>query len=371
MSDAREQVGSLVWVGVRGGRPGEEILERDLDACARAGVGGVILFDVDVPAMERLIEGGVETREARARARRNIESPDQVRSLCAHVRARLGDGTMIGIDQEGGRVSRLHEGNGFVLGPSPRELATLAGEARRAALCFQARQVRHAGIDVNLGPCVDVAIETESSIIARQGRSFGDNIEDVVACAHEVIRAHTDAGVGACLKHFPGHGSARGDTHKGFVDITETWDRDRELEVYRRLLDDADDSVGVMVAHVVDRTRDGSPSSLSRACVEGLLRNDLGFDGVVMTDALDMRAITSVCPIEEACVRAIEAGCDVVMDGFNLEPDREDHPSTSIVDALRRAMREGRLSEERIDRSLARLGRYGGALRPSHTQYVS
>jgi beta-N-acetylhexosaminidase len=324
------------------------VLERDLDACALSGVRNVILFDVDVPT------GG----------KRNIESPEQVRALTDHIRERLGADALVCIDQEGGSVSRLNERWGMARGVSASEFARLGPGARRDEAERQAVQLADLGIDVDFSPCVDLEIEAASSIIAGQGRSFGPDAEIVVECAREVIRALGERGVGACLKHFPGHGSARGDTHEGLVDITETARRELELEPYRVLLAEADGTVGVMVAHVMDSNLDPEhPASLSSACVEGLLRGELGFSGVVVTDSLDMRAITNRYGIEEACVRALDAGADMVIDGFNLDPSRGEHPAPAIVRALRDAMAGGRLSEARIAESLGRVERFRGALR--------
>lgn len=356
-------LGRLVCVGVRGARPGERALEEDLEACAASNVRAVILFDVDVPELLRLRASGASEEEALLRAKRNIESPDQVRALTDHIREHLGDDTIICIDQEGGETARLSDRRGFEQGPSAREFAALAPEERRAEAYRQAAQLARAGIDLNFAPCVDLALEPESSIIARRGRSFGDAEDVVVACARDVIRAQMSHGVGSCLKHFPGHGSATGDTHRGMVDVTDTARPELELAPYRSLLDSADPSIAVMAAHVMNRRLDASlPASLSPAVIDGPLRHELGFDGLVVTDSVDMAAVLDQWTVEEAAVCAIAAGVDLVLDGFNLDPTRSEHPAGRIVDALRRAVDSGALSVSRIETSIARIARFHESL---------
>jgi beta-N-acetylhexosaminidase len=336
-----DNLGRLLCVGIRGCAPGEALLERDLDCCARAGVGGVILFDRGAGA-----SGGV----------RNIESAAQLRELIAHIRERLGDDVLVCVDQEGGRVARLHGGNGFEEGASACEFASLDGEAQEREAEREARQVARAGFDVNFAPCVDMAIEEESAVIAQLGRSYGGESRGVIECAQRVLGAHREAGVVACLKHFPGHGSARGDTHRGLVDITETWERQRELLPYRELLDGAGVEVGVMMAHVMHRGLDSEmPASMSRAIIEGLLRGEIGFEGVVFTDSIDMRAIAERFDAGEATVRSIAAGADVVVHGMNPADEHAAHPVAEMVRALERALQEGVISLERVERSLERI----------------
>ncbi|MBZ0171475.1 MAG: hypothetical protein K8E66_03770, partial [Phycisphaerales bacterium] len=217
----RIDLGRVFCVGVRGVSPDDPLLRQDLAACAAAGVGGVILFDIDVPAWNERVSRGDDHRAAAAACPRNIESPEQLRRLTTFIKSQLGEHTMICVDQEGGPTSRLGASHSFDPGPDAHHFAAMDIERRRAEANRQAAQLAAAGIGVNLAPCVDLSIEPGSSIIAGQGRSFGAVPEIVVENARIVLEAHAAHGVGACLKHFPGHGSVTGDSHHGAVDITK------------------------------------------------------------------------------------------------------------------------------------------------------
>ncbi len=349
------QLGRMLCVGIRGAHPGDETLERDLDACAEAGVGGVVLFDLDVPRYRQFLAEGVDEESARTRATRNILDPEQLRALISHLRERLGDDVFVGVDQEGGQVARLSSRRGFAAEPSAAEFARLGEDQQREAARAQASQLRELGFDLNFAPCVDLAIEPESEIIVGKERSFGSDPRELVEFARVVLDAHEEAGIVACLKHFPGHGSSRDDTHLGIVDISSTWNREEELHPYRILAERP--GVAVMVGHLLHEGIDSeNPASLSKEFISGLLRTELGFEGVVITDSIDMRAIRDRFSPEEATLTAIISGADLVVDAFNLDP-REEHPAPALSRALRRALDEGTLAggEERIRRSLRRL----------------
>ena len=352
-------VGRLLCVGVRGAVPGDPRLERDLDACAVAGVGAVILFDVDVPEWRRRCAHGEDEEQARRGAVRNVVDAEQLRGLIAHLRARLGDDLLVAVDQEGGRVARLHPRRGFEPDPSAVEFAALAPAARRAAAARHAERLRTLGFDLDFAPCVDLALDPDNAIVAGLERAYGADPARVIACARTVLEAHRSAGVAACLKHFPGHGSGRADSHLGAVDVTATWQRDRELAPYHALA--SRPGLAVMVAHVDHHGLDPErPASLSSAVVEGLLRGAVGFGGVVVSDAVDMRAITRRWTPEEATVLAVDAGVDLVVHGFNFDQDPDDpHPAPALVEALHRALDEGRIrgGRMRVEASLRRLER--------------
>lgn len=299
MNDALRDLGSMMMLGVRGASPGGADLEADLDACAHAGVRAVILFDRDVAT------GGD----------RNIQAPDQLRRLTDHIRARLGDGAYIAVDQEGGRVQRLSARHGFAGWPSPHDFALLDADAQRECARSMAGVLGDSGVDLNFAPCVDVGVYPESPVIGALGRSFGADAERVTDCARTVIDVHREFGVACVLKHFPGHGSARVDSHADLTDITATWERDRELAPYRALVGER---VGVMTGHLVHRALDTElPATLSHAVTTGLLRTDLGFSGPVFTDALDMEGVRARWSLEECLVLALEAGADVLVHACN------------------------------------------------------
>jgi beta-N-acetylhexosaminidase len=354
----------MLMVGVRG-RVGDVVFERDLAACAAAKVGGVILFDVHLPEFVRRLAAGDDDAAARLSAARNVASPGQTAALSAAIRARLGNHAMVSVDQEGGRVARFGPARGFRPTPSPAEFAAMDAALRDDAAASLARVVRDAGADVNFTPCIDAAVNPDNPIIAGKQRSFGINIDDVAACAESVIRAHAAAGVVTCLKHFPGHGSSVGDTHAGFVDVTSTWRADPELAVYQRLVPRIDPrDTMVMTGHLfhagIDRDH---PASLSHAHTTGLLRGVLGFSGVVVTDSLDMGAVTQRYGMAEALVLAVNAGADILLDGFNGVPadapheGETDHPAPRMHEAILKALRDGGIhgGEARLRESARRI----------------
>lgn len=353
----------LLCVGIRGATPGDPVLENDLESCARAGVGGVILFDVDVPTLRRHEQAGLPPDQATARSPRNVLNPDQLQDLISHVRTLLGRDVWVSIDQEGGRVARLSPRRGFEPSPSAAEFAALAEADQAVAAARQAVLLRSLGLDLNFAPCVDLAVEPRNELIFGNGRAFGSDPQQVIAAAGVVLDALVNAGVAACLKHFPGHGSSTGDTHLGAVDVTDTWQRELELAPYTALM--RRPGVAVMVAHVMHRGLDPDlPASLSPAVITKLLRRELGFAGVVATDSIDMHAIADRWTPAEAAVAAINAGADLVVDGFNLT-ERGDHPASYLANALRVALDEGRIAggQVRIEESCRRVDKLRAQLR--------
>lgn len=305
-----------------------------MDACAEARCRAVILFDRDLPS------GGA----------RNIESATQLASLIAHVRARLGQGVIVAIDQEGGKVARLSPSKGFAVAPSAEEFAALPDEAQRAVAAAQARQLGRFGIDLNFAPCVDVARAYGCSVIEGLGRAYSMDAQAVVRCARVVIEAHLAEGVTACIKHFPGHGGASGDSHVTLPDITDSHDSAIDLASYEALIPAyAARGLCVMVGHLAhDRIDSARPASLSSAWIDGLLRQSLRFGGLVVTDSLDMGALRSFGAPDRCAALALAAGADLVVDANNGRGDARPCPAPAMARAIRRAIDKGDLEEDRV-----------------------
>lgn len=334
----RIAVGRLLMVGVRGAGPGDDALRRDIDACIEARCRAVILFDRDVPS-------GLD---------RNILSPTQAKELTSYLRDALGDDTLVAIDQEGGTVQRLRAARGFVETPSAADLARMSPDDRRGHHGALAAQLRDLGIGMNFAPCVDIAIRAESPIIAARGRSFGADPGAVAALARESIEAHRLARVVPCMKHFPGHGSASSDSHLDLPDITRVWDEPRELSPFAALA--REPNLACMTGHLLHRAVDPHrPASLSRAWTTGLLRARLGFDGVVVTDSLDMRAVSDRFPAGAAAAEALAAGADLALDANNMPGRQRPCPAPEMAAAVLRAVDEGRIEPAQIERSAARV----------------
>ena len=178
------------------------------------------------------------------------------------------------------------------------------------------------GINQNLAPVVDLNVNPVSPAIGAYERSFGADVDKVTAHARAFIEAHHAHQVLCTLKHFPGHGSAAGDSHNGFVDVTETWSHE-ELAPYATLIQ-AGLADAVMTAHVFNRQWDETdPATLSPAVITGLLREELGYSGVVFSDDMQMGAIQQFYTFEEAIRKALEAGVDVIAIANNSVYDED------------------------------------------------
>ena len=327
----REKIGQLLNVGFRGCHPAECALAvRDI---REHGIGGVILFD------QEMTDGSA--------GRRNIESPAQVRNLLAHFQSHARIPLLTSIDQEGGRVNRLKAVYGFPASSSHEELGRIddsATTSRHATTIAQT--LAGVGLNLNLAPVVDLDAHPDNPIIKGKRRSFSADPEAVARHAADYIRAHRAHGVLTCLKHFPGHGSATGDTHLGLVNVTATWS-DRELIPFQRLIAAGLCDV-IMSAHVFNAHLDPDlPATLSRAVITGLLRERLGYAGVITSDDMEMKAISSHYGLENSLPLAINAGIDVL----HYHPDI----APRAIAILENAVTSGRIQESRIDESCARV----------------
>jgi beta-N-acetylhexosaminidase len=349
----REKIGQLLNVGFRGTTAVDcELIARDIRDLH---LGGVILFDQEMA-------GGTIDSGPR---RRNIESPEQVRALLRHLQSHAKIPLLTSIDQEGGRVNRLKPVYGFPPSISHQELGALdqSAETYRHAAA-PAQTLADLGFNLNLAPVVDLDAHPDNPIIKGKGRAFSSDPAAVARHAAEFIRAHRAHGVLTCAKHFPGHGSATGDTHLGLVDVTATW-HERELIPFLQLIAAGLCDV-IMTAHVFNAKLDPDhPATLSRAVMTGLLREKLGFDGVITSDDMEMKAISTRYGLAESVPLAIEAGLDVLCFGNNLTYDPD--IAQKAVAILVRAVESGRIPESRIDLSYHRvlaLKRRAGLLVP-------
>jgi beta-N-acetylhexosaminidase len=272
---------------------------------------------------------------------RNVETAEQVARLSGAIHAER-PGALVAIDEEGGDVTRLeaatgssYPGNAALGVVDDVELTAEVGAAIGADLA-------DAGVDLDLAPVADVNSNPSNPIIGI--RSFGADPELVARHVEAFVRGLQDAGVAACAKHFPGHGDADADSHLELPTISV--DREtlilRELVPFRAAIDAGARSI--MTAHIVVPALDDGPATTSGAILRGLLREELGFDGVVMTDALEMRAISATVGVEEGAVRALAAGADALCLGHDLG----DESVGSILVTIGEAVRSGRLQESRL-----------------------
>lgn len=330
-------IGQMLMVGFQGADPRDASVQRIAAQIAAGHIGGVILMD------------------------RNIRSPRQVRDLTDMLRARAPAPFLIATDQEGGYVQRLSPRKGFRGFPSAYKVAATDGPEGAGALYRQmAGELADVGINVNFGPTVDIH-KAANPIIGRLGRSYAADPEKIEAYAAAFIMAHRSAGVLTAAKHFPGHGSSLTDSHKGFVDLSRTWSP-VELEPYRMLIGRQRPDM-IMVGHLYHpdfSPKDRLPASLSRTAINGVLRQQLGYSGVVISDDLNMGGIRQCCGVKAAVVLAVSAGADILL----AADDPPGGPSfaSQATAALRDAVASGRIPEGRIREAYGRIMKMKGRL---------
>jgi len=331
-----EQIGQMIMVGFRGLSlaPDNPIVSDIRDRK----IGSVILFDYDVPAKSPV---------------RNIESPDQVRQLVRSLQDLAHTPLLIAIDQEGGRVNRLKEKFGFPPTVSAQHLGTLNDPNLTRRQSEQtAKTLADLGISLNFAPVVDLNTNPENPVIGKLERSFSADPNIVTRHARAWIEGHHQHNVLCALKHFPGHGSSRADSHLGFVDVTETWTK-AELEPYRQLIK-ADQVDVVMTAHIFNSKLDSKvPATLSRPVITGVLRGELGYQGVVVSDDMQMKAISAHYGLETAIQQAINAGVDILVFGNNALWDPE--IAQKAISIIKQSVKDGKISRNRIEESYERI----------------
>lgn len=283
----------------------------------------------------------------------NVVDQEQVKRLTQSLAANAPYQPFICIDQEGGAIQRLSVSKGFAGLPGAQQIAAMAPAQAFQFYRRSAQEMARLGINCNFGPVVDLNINPANPAIGALGRSYDKDPAKVVAFARLFIDAHRQAGVLTASKHFPGHGSAQADPHEQVVNISRTW-RDTELEPFRAIIKD-DPTDMIMVGHLIHpRFSDGDrPASLSRTAIKDVLRDQLDYRGLVVSDDLDMGAIRNRYGVAEAAVMAVEAGNDIVIIANTKAPDP--FVADKVVAAIARAVAEGRISREAIEQSYNRI----------------
>jgi beta-N-acetylhexosaminidase len=286
---------------------------------------------------------------------RNIASPSQLSALTGELKAERKAPVVIAVDQEGGSVARLTPAYGF---PATVSAASLGAandvNGTYAAAATMAKTLKNAGINLNFAPDVDLNVNPTNPVIGALGRSFSADPAIVTRNAEAFIRAHHDNGILCTLKHFPGHGSSTADSHLGFVDVSDTWSN-IELQPFRNIVADGLADV-IMTAHIFNSHLDPDyPATLSYATVTGILRQQLGYDGVVISDDMQMGAITQQFGFAFAIEKAVLAGVDILLCGNNLPDSYDDTLAVTMIDTIESLVVSGAIPESRIDESYRRI----------------
>ncbi len=332
-------LGQMIMVGFEGESPNEDItsLIRDYH------VGGVILFS------------------------KNITNPNQAARLTNTLQSLSSEPLFIAVDQESGRVSRLPEsftyfpGNGPLGAINSVPLAYAFAEAT-------AKELKAIGINMNLAPVLDVDTNPQNPVIG--DRSFGKDPLLVSRLGLAVVAGLQDNRVIACGKHFPGHGDTAMDSHIDLPKVTHTLDRLKNIELkpFYHTIDNGLEAV--MTAHVLYTAIDDRyPATLSKKVLEGLLRKEIGFKGIVITDDLGMGAIEKNYQIEKAGALALEAGADILLICHDIDKQKR------AIESLHKALRSGKISKKRTEESYSRIlgvkKKYLSPYRPVNLREIS
>ena len=307
------------------GFPGTTV-DPETERLLALGLGGVVLFS------------------------RNVEAPLQVAELTRALKRHAPGPLLVGVDQEGGTVARLREG--FTRWPPFRVLgdtgdSALARDVGRAL----GSELAAVGIDWNFAPVLDVDTNPDNPVIGT--RSLGRDPLRVASLGVAFAEGLLQAGVAPCGKHFPGHGDTRQDSHHELPRLPHALERLEQIELVPFARAIAARLPALMTAHIVFEALDNErPASLSSAVVNGLLRGRLGFDGVVVTDDLEMKAITDHFSIEEVAVQALSAGVDILLVCHQAELARR------AIDAIVVAVQNGRVSAGILQAASSRVARF-------------
>ncbi len=337
-SELDQMIGQLIMVGFRGTSVSDTsvIVQQIRDY----NLGGVIIFEYDVPGQFRP---------------RNISSQEQMKKLTDDLKKYGREDILIAVDEEGGRVSRLRPDYGYPAAMSPQRIGAIGDlDTTHAWAAKIADKVKSAGINVNYAPVVDVNVNPESPVIGAIERSISANPDSVALHARIFIEEHRKENIICSLKHFPGHGSATSDSHEGFTNVTDTWS-EVELMPYKQLI--ADSTIdAIMTAHVFNSNWDTVPATLSQNVITGILRDQLGWDGIVMSDDMQMGAVSEHYGFEKGIELALNAGVDILLLSNNSATVPYDPElAAKTVRTVRSLVASGKISTERIKESYSRV----------------
>jgi len=329
-------VGQLIIAGFRGTEANHhsDIVRHIHDF----NLGGIILYDEDL--------------EIGGRGTRNIKSQNQIWELTQQLQSYSDDGLLVAIDQEGGSVTRLKPDYGFPELSSWNHIGLLDNILMTEQFANSVSDsLKICGINLNLAPVLDLDYGAET-IIGKSNRALSSEPKKVIEHAEIFINALKKNNIISCGKHFPGQGSASGDTHEGVTDISETWNV-ADLFPYSELVQSGNLDM-IMVAHIFNKKMDHKfPASLSKIIINNVLRKNLGFTGVVMCDDPSMKAISDNYNLEQTFELMLNAGIDLFCLGNNLSYDKN-YISKSVL-ALCNLVKTNKISENRIYESINRV----------------
>ena len=341
----------------------EDLLNEIVESCISEmsledRVAGLFMVTPEaLTGVDRAVKAGDGTKEALEKYpvggliyfKQNIQSKDQITEMLANTTSMSKYPIFLAVDEEGDSVARVADALGLEKIDSCADIGE-TGDANNAYEAYQTvgSYLMEYGFNVNFAPVADVLTNPDNDAIGE--RSFGSDADIVSTMVASSVNGLEESGVTACMKHFPGQGDADGDTHTGMASTNKTLEELREIELKPFVAGIEAGAEMIMVGHIAvpSITGDNTPASLSKDIITDILREEMGYNGVVITDALNMSAIANYYSSEEAAVLALRAGCDMVLMPENFE---------EAYQGVLKAVQEGTISEERINDSLRRIYR--------------
>ncbi len=333
----KDQIGQMFIVGFRGLEATED--SYIVKAIKDLNLGGIILFDYDT---------------ANKSSVRNISASNQVKKLISDIKTLTKKSLLVAVDAEGGYVNRLKTKYGYITIPSALEMGTKNDVKETEKIGADlGKQLSELGFNMDFAPVLDVNVNPTNPVIGNLERSFSDNPDIVVSQAEAFIKGLHQYNIITAAKHFPGHGSSQSDSHKGLVDVTNTYQQ-KELIPYEKLIKNNQLDL-VMTAHIVNTKIDPEyPATLSPLFLQNILRNQLKFQGVIVSDDMQMGAISQNYGFSESVVKAVIAGCDLLIISNNASVFDSLAPYTA-QEAIFKAVKQGQISATRIQESYDRI----------------
>ncbi|EAY31646.1 glycoside hydrolase family 3 protein [Microscilla marina] len=332
------KIGQMLMVGFRGTSiKGKSHIKRDI---RKHHLGGVILYSRD------LLMGAKP---------RNIVSKSQLKTLITDLKKLSDVPLLVAVDEEGGKVSRLNAKFGFATTQTPQEIGEINDlVATEKWATHIAQKVKAMGFNVNFAPVTDLNVNPKAPIIGKLGRSFSGDVNTLVQHALKFTEVHQKHGIVCAIKHFPGHGSAIMDSHLGFTDVTTTW-KPIELKPFKQMIEQGFDGM-VMTAHVFNKKLDAKyPATLSKKIMNDYLRKKWGWQGIIISDDMQMNAIAKNFGIEEALEKSINAGVDIVLFSNNGRIFYNKNIVPEAINIIKKLIKQGKISRKRIDESYQRI----------------
>lgn len=345
----RDKIGQMLIIGFDG--KSIDVNSPIAKAIDQNNIGGVILFDYD--PQTKLFDKNIASPEQVTLLNKTLQSMNHNANITHH---RKNLPLLISVDYEGGKVTRLKENYGFPATLSAKTMGSMPAKDVNKIANIMAKTLKSSGFNLDFAPVLDVDVNPENPVIGKLERSFSSNPDTVTKYAKLFSKQFLSQGVQCAYKHFPGHGSSTADSHLGFVDVTDTW-HEQELRPYQQLLAKSNHCGMIMTAHIVNRRLDASgvPATLSRHVLTDILRHELNFKGVIITDDMQMKAIANNYELETALTMAINAGADMLIFGNQLDTDKQD-PS-QLVDIIEHKVALGEIPVHRINQAYLRITR--------------